>query len=197
MEVDYLFLEEDERKIFVKNNLQYLITQTQVYPKSLDTSNYNNVIVDFNFNHMISELIWIIQNGNVLNAHSYGGNEWFNFSTQSFKNGESNGTDPMIDGKFVIEGNDLTETKDSKYYKLVVPYQRHTNVPNNFIYVYSFSLHPEEYQPSGTCNFSRIDNSILQMRLSQELVKPIIQIFAVNYNILNIANGMAGIEYSN
>ena len=197
LEVDYIFLEEDERKIFTENNLQYLITQTQVYPKSLDTTDYNNVIVDFNFNHLVSELIWVIQNSNVLNTYSYGGNEWFNFSTQSYKNGNLTGNDPMINGKFLIEGNDLTEEKDSKYYKVVVPYQRHTNVPNNYIYVYSFSLHPEEYQPSGTCNFSRIDSSILQMRLSEELVKPIIQIFAVNYNILNIANGMAGIEYSN
>jgi hypothetical protein len=197
LEVDYIFLEEDERKIFVKNNLQYLITQIQVYPKSLDTTNYDNVIVDFNFNHMISELIWVIQNGNVLSSYSYGGNEWFNFSTQPYKNGDVNGLDPMIDGKFLIEGNELTETKDSKYYKIIVPYQRHTNVPNNFIYVYSFSLNPEEYQPSGTCNFSRIDSAILQMRLSEELVKPIIQLFAVNYNILNIANGMAGVEYSN
>tara|TARA_B110000483_G_scaffold235634_1_gene307455 strand:+ start:1126 stop:2391 length:1266 start_codon:yes stop_codon:yes gene_type:complete len=197
LEVDYIFLEEDERKIFVKNNLQYLITQIQVYPKSLDTTNYDNVIVDFNFNHMVSELIWVIQNGNVLSSYSYGGNEWFNFSTQPYKNGDVNGLDPMIDGKFLIEGNELTETKDSKYYKIIVPYQRHTNVPNNFIYVYSFSLNPEEYQPSGTCNFSRIDSAILQMRLSEELVKPIIQLFAVNYNILNIANGMAGVEYSN
>ena len=197
LEVDYIFLEEDERKIFVKNNLQYLITQIQVYPKSLDTTNYNNVIVDFNFNHMVSELIWVIQNGNVLSTYSYGGNEWFNFSTQSYKNGDVSGLDPMIEGKFLIEGNELTETKDSKYYKIVVPYQRHTNVPNNFIYVYSFSLNPEEYQPSGTCNFSRIDNATLQMKLSEDLVKPIIQLFAVNYNILNIANGMAGVEYSN
>ena len=197
LEVDYIFLEEDERKIFVKNNLQYLITQIQVYPKSLDTTNYNNVIVDFNFNHMVSELIWVIQNGNVLSTYSYGGNEWFNFSTQSYRNGDVSGLDPMIEGKFLIEGNELTETKDSKYYKIVVPYQRHTNVPNNFIYVYSFSLNPEEYQPSGTCNFSRIDNATLQMKLSEDLVKPIIQLFAVNYNILNIANGMAGVEYSN
>ena len=97
----------------------------------------------------------------------------------------------------MIEGNDLTEMKDSKYYKVVVPYQRHTNVPNNFIYTYSFALHPEEYQPSGTCNFSRIDNSVLQMKLSEELVNPIIQIFAINYNIFNISEGMGGIEYSN
>ncbi len=197
LEVDYIFLEEEERKIFAKKDLQYLIKQTQVFAKSLDTQNFNNQIIDFNFNHPISELIWVIQNSSVLIPYSYGGNEWFNFSTQSYKNGELNGIDPMIDGKILIEGNDLIDTKDYKYYRTVVPYQRHTNVPNNFIYIYSFSLHPEEHQPSGTCNFSRIDNSVLQMKLSEELVNPIIQIFAVNYNILNISEGMAGIEYSN
>jgi|SaaInlStandDraft_5_1057022.scaffolds.fasta_scaffold03183_2 hypothetical protein len=197
LEVDYIFLEEEERKIFAKKDLQYLIKQTQVFAKSLDTQNFNNQIIEFNFNHPVSELIWVIQNSSVLIPYSYGGNEWFNFSTQSYKNGELNGIDPMIDGKILIEGNDLIDTKDYKYYRTVVPYQRHTNVPNNFIYIYSFSLHPEEHQPSGTCNFSRIDNSVLQMKLSDELVNPIIQIFAVNYNILNISEGMAGIEYSN
>ena len=197
LEVDYIFLEEEERKIFAKKDLQYLITQVQVFAKSLDTQNFNNQIVDFNFNHPISEIIWVIQNSSVLNTYPYGGNEWFNFSSKSYKNGELNGTDPMIDGKILIEGNDLIDTKDYKYYRTVVPYQRHTNVPNNFIYIYSFSLHPEENQPSGTCNFSRIDNSVLQMNLSEDLINPIIQIFAVNYNILNISEGMAGIEYSN
>lgn len=197
LEVDYIFLEEEERKIFAKKNLQYLITQTQVFATSLDTKNFNNQSVNFNFNHSVSELIWVIQNGSVLTSYSYGGNEWFNFSTQSYKNGEINGSDPMVEGKFLIEGGDLTDIKDYKYYRTVVPYQRHTNVPNNFIYVYSFSLHPEEQQPSGTCNFSRIDNAVLQMKLSDELVNPILQLFAVNYNILNISEGMAGIEYSN
>ena len=177
LEVDYIFLEEEERKIFAKKDLQYLIKQTQVFAKSLDTQNFNNQIIEFNFNHPVSELIWVIQNSSVLIPYSYGGNEWFNFSTQSYKNGELNGIDPMIDGKILIEGNDLIDTKDYKYYRTVVPYQRHTNVPNNFIYIYSFSLHPEEHQPSGTCNFSRIDNSVLQMKLSDELVNPIIQIF--------------------
>lgn len=197
LEVDYIFLEEDERKIFSKNNLQYLLTQVQVSAKSLDTKNFSNQIIDFTFNHLVSELIWVIQNGNVLDKYSYGGNEWFNFSTESYKNGESNGTDPMLEGKILLEGNDLIDTKDYKYFRTVVPYQRHTNVPNNYIYIYSFSLKPEDYQPSGSCNFSRIDNSVLQMKLSEDLKNPIIQIFAVNYNILNISNGMAGVEYSN
>ena len=197
LEVDYIFLEEDERKIFSKNNLQYLLTQVQVSAKSLDTKNFSNQIIDFTFNHLVSELIWVIQNGNVLDKYSYGGNEWFNFSTESYKNGESNGTDPMLEGKILLEGNDLIDTKDYKYFRTVVPYQRHTNVLNNYIYIYSFSLKPEDYQPSGSCNFSRIDNSVLQMKLSEDLKNPIIQIFAVNYNILNISNGMAGVEYSN
>ena len=196
LEVDYIFLEEDERKIFTKNNLQYLITQTQVYAKSLDNNNSKEQI-DFNFNHLISEIIWVLQNSSVLNLYPYGGNEWFNFSSKSYKNGEVNGSDPMLEGKFIIEGNDLTEEKDYKYYRTVVPFQRHTSIPNNFIYAYSFSLHPEEFQPSGTCNFSRIDSSILEVKLSEDLEKPIIQIFAINYNILNISEGMGGIEYSN
>ena len=196
LEVDYIFLEEDERKIFTKNNLQYLITQTQVYAKSLDNNN-NKEQIDFNFNHLISEIIWVLQNSSVLNLYPYGGNEWFNFSSKSYKNGEVNGSDPMLEGKFIIEGNDLTEEKDYKYYRTVVPFQRHTSIPNNFIYAYSFSLHPEEFQPSGTCNFSRIDSSILEVKLSEDLEKPIIQIFATNYNILNISEGMGGVEYSN
>lgn len=196
LEVDYIFLEEDERKIFTKNNLQYLITQTQVFAKSLDNNN-NKEQIDFNFNHLISEIIWVLQNSSVLNLYPYGGNEWFNFSSKSYKNGEVNGSDPMLEGKFIIEGNDLTEEKDYKYYRTVVPFQRHTSIPNNFIYAYSFSLHPEEFQPSGTCNFSRIDSSILEVKLSEDLEKPIIQIFATNYNILNISEGMGGVEYSN
>ena len=196
LEVDYIFLEEDERKIFSKNNLQYLITQIQVSPRSLD-NNYLDQQIDFSFNHLVTELIWVIQNGNLLKLRPYGGNEWFNFSTKAYENGRMVGSDPMIESKFVIEGQDLTEYKENKYYKTVVPYQRHTNTPNNFIYVYSFSLHPEEYQPSGSINFSRIDNSVLDLKLNSEIENPIIQLFAVNYNILNISEGMAGVEYSN
>ena len=200
LEVDYIFLEENERKIFTKNNLQYLVEQLQVYATSLEPKNgdiQGSQIVNFTFNHPVKELIWVIQNTNVLTTYPYGGNEWFNFSTQSFKNGQLNGSDPMTSGKFVLEGQDLTDEKPYKYYRTIVPYQRHTNVPNNYIYIYSFALQPEEYQPSGTCNFSRIDNQELHMTISTELEIPIIQLFAINVNILNIAEGMAGIEYSN
>ena len=210
-DIDYIFLEDDERKIFAKNNHQYLIEQLQVYATSLTSNGLRqdptdpnkmtripdlnqNILLDFN--HPVKELYWVIQNSTVLSVYPYGGNEWYNFSTESYKNGKVNGTDPMIRGKLIFEGQELFDTKDAKFFRTVVPYQRHTNVPNNFIYVYSFSLNPEEFQPSGACNFSRIDSQMLYLEISDQLIDPIITIFASNYNILNIAGGMTGLEYS-
>ena len=212
LDVDYIFLEDEERRFFARNNHQYLIEQVQVFATSLTTNglrqdptdpNKMTRIPDLNqnillsFNHPVKELFWVIQNSNVLSIYPYGGNEWFNFSTQSYKNGVANGTDPMNKGKLIFEGQDLFDVKPSKYFRTVVPFQRHTNVPNNYIYCYSFSFHPEEFQPSGTCNFSRIDNQVLYMEISDQLIDPIITVFALNQNILNIAGGMAGVEYSN
>jgi len=211
MDIDYIFLEDDERKIFAKNNHQYLIEQLQVYATSLTSNGLRqdptdpnkmtripdlNQNVLLNFNHPVKELYWVIQNSTVLSVYPFGGNEWYNFSTQSYKNGKVNGTDPMLKGKLIFEGQELFNTKDAKFFRTVVPYQRHTNVPNNFIYLYSFSLNPEEFQPSGSCNFSRIDSQMLYLEISDQLIDPIITIFATNYNILNISGGMAGIEYS-
>ena len=211
LDIDYIFLEDDERKVFAKNNHQYLIEQLQVYATSLTSNGLRqdptdpnkmtripdlnqNILLDFN--HPVKELYWVIQNSTVLSVYPYGGNEWYNFSTESYKNGKINGTDPMLRGKLIFEGQELFDTKDAKFFRTVVPYQRHTNVPNNFIYLYSFSLNPEEFQPSGACNFSRIDSQMLYLEISDQLIDPIITIFASNYNILNISGGLCGIEYS-
>ena len=212
LDIDYIFLEDEERKIFAKNNHQYLIEQVQVYATSLTSNGLRqdptdpnkmtripdltqNILLDFN--HPVKELLWVIQNTTVLSSYPYGGNEWFNFSTQSYKNGKVNGTDPMLKAKILFEGQELFDTKDAIYFRTVVPYQRHTNVPNNFIYMYSFSTNPEEFQPSGSCNFSRIDNQQLYFEISDQLIQPIITVFAVNYNILNVASGLCGLEYIN
>jgi len=212
LDVDYIFLEDDERKIFAKNNHQYLIEQLQVYATSLTSNGLRqdptnptkmeripdlNQNIALNFNHPVKELFWVIQNTSVLSVYPYGGNEWFNFSTQSYKNGKINGTDTMIKGKILFEGQELFDTKDYKYFRTVVPFQRHTNVPNNYIYLYSFCTAPEEFQPSGSCNFSRIDSQVLYLEISDQLIDPIITVFATNYNIINIAGGMVGVEYSN
>jgi len=84
---------------------------------------------------------------------------------------------------------------------LVQPYQHHTNVPATGINVYSFALKPEEHQPSGTCNFSRIDNATLQLTLTAATTASSatgkVRVYAVNYNVLRIMSGMGGLAYSN
>jgi len=87
--------------------------------------------------------------------------------------------------------------REAKYFREVQPYKRHTNVPDNFIYVYSFALKPEEHQPTGTCNFSRLDNVQLNVKIVEGLSEPEINIFAPNYNIFVIQDGLAGLKYGN
>ena len=103
----------------------------------------------------------------------------------------------MHEATLYIEGRERFEKRDGKYFNVVQPYQRHRNVPPDFIYNYSFSIYPEEVKPSGTCNFSRIDNCHFVFKLNNQLINPHFTIFARNYNILTIKAGMAGIRYNN
>jgi hypothetical protein len=72
----------------------------------------------------------------------------------------------------------------------------HSGTPYPGIYVYSFALQPEEHQPTGTCNFSRIDNAQVSLNM-KALTTPLQKMFAVNYNILRIQSGMGGLSFSN
>jgi hypothetical protein len=88
------------------------------------------------------------------------------------------------------------------YFNYVQPYQHHTNIPSNRgINVYSFALKPEEHQPSGTLNMSRIDTAVLSMETQSGYLtgqqNGTINIYAVNYNVLRIMSGMGGLAYSN
>jgi hypothetical protein len=89
------------------------------------------------------------------------------------------------------------EEKAADYFRLVVPYQRYTRIPSNFIYAHSFSINPSDnIQPSGHLNFSQIDSVVLSLKFADEIPSGNILIYARNYNILNIKEGMAGLLYS-
>ena len=104
--------------------------------------------------------------------------------------------------KLLLNGHDRFSERKGTYFNLVQPYQHHTNIPvSPGINVYSFALKPEEHQPSGTCNFSRIDNATLLLSVhpdisSSNLIKKL-RVYAVNYNVLRIMSGMGGLAYSN
>jgi hypothetical protein len=104
------------------------------------------------------------------------------------------GENPVVTAKLQLNGQDRFSEREGTYFDLVQPYQHHTRNPDTGINVYSFSLRPEEHQPSGTCNFSRIDNATLQMVLSNATVEGTktakVRVYATNYNVLRIMSGI-------
>ena len=111
-----------------------------------------------------------------------------------------------------LNGHDRFSERDGNYFNYVQPYQHHSNTPTDGLNLYSFSLNPEDHQPSGTCNMSRIDNATLNLqfggvvnsggnpidfKLNYLADDSIISIFATNYNVLRIMSGMGGLAYSN
>ena len=111
------------------------------------------------------------------------------------------GQNPVVVAKLQLNGQDRFSEREGTYFDLVQPYQHHTRTPDTGINVYSFALKPEEHQPSGSCNFSRIDNATLQLVLSNATVAGTntakVRVYATNYNVLRVMSGMGGLAYSN
>jgi hypothetical protein len=111
------------------------------------------------------------------------------------------GLNPVVTAKLQLNGQDRFSEREGSYFSWVQPFQAHTRNPDEGINVYSFALRPEEHQPSGTCNFSRIDNATLQLVLSNATVEGTktakVRVYATNYNVLRIMSGMGGLAYSN
>jgi len=108
----------------------------------------------------------------------------------------NNGADLLDNAKLQLNGQDRFAQRDAAYFNLVQPYQHHTTIPSTGVYVYSFSLNPEQHQPSGSVNMSRIDNSTLVLNLTSAVACEL-SVYAVNYNVLRIMAGMGGLAYSN
>lgn len=203
--VDYVYLDTDERRRFAQVSHEYLIEQLQYTGEETLTGTQEKVRL--NFNHPCKELIWVVR----LQA-AEDQCQWSNF-TMGTVPGATNGTgayvgaDPLVTAKLQLNGHDRFATRGARYFNLVQPYQHHTNIPNTGIYVYSFALKPEEHQPSGTCNMSRIDNATFQMTFQAAIFNGTGQpqgqrtanllMFACNYNVLRIMSGMGGLAYSN
>tara|TARA_A100001015_G_scaffold305245_1_gene397669 strand:- start:424 stop:1665 length:1242 start_codon:yes stop_codon:yes gene_type:complete len=186
--VDYIYLDTDERRRFAQVSHEYLITQLQFTgEEGFDSSNNR---IRLNLNHPVKELVWVFNENSTLTTT----NDMFNFASRKQ-------TDVIKTGILQLNGHDRFYAREAAYFRLVQPYQHHTCVPKKPVYVYSFGLKPEDIQPSGTCNFSRIDNATLQFTMSDDTDvagdKYKIKVFAVNYNVLRIMSGMGGMAYSN
>jgi Large eukaryotic DNA virus major capsid protein/Major capsid protein N-terminus len=195
--VDYIFLDTDERRRFAQLSHEYLIEQLQFTGSdAIDLSANDNMrSVRMNFNHPCKELIWTIKS---TDSTVY----WNNFSTakgsvSTWGNDHLDSLNPVQNAKIMLNGNDRFATRGGEYFSLVQPYQHHEFTPDKFhegINVYSFAIKPEEHQPSGTLNMSRIDTAVLSI---SSAIKGNISVYAVNYNVLRILSGMGGLAYSN
>ena len=182
--VNYLYLDTDERRRFAQVSHEYLIEQVQ----HTGVETVANGKITMNFNHPVKCLVW-----------------------------KSN--KPLTNAKIQLNGHDRAAVQDGSYYRWVQPYESglgQSNVlvvddagvrswgdvnttplqQNCYVYLYSFALKPAEHQPSGTCNFSRIDNAVLNLNHGTGNDSEV-HLHAVNYNVLRVMSGMGGLAYSN
>jgi len=188
---DYIYLDTDERRRFAQVSHEYLIEQVQEQSLTAGTTS-----VDLNFNHPVKELLFTAGTG----------------SSGSITGTELSAIDATESNSYGLKlnGHDRMAVRPLTYFTRTQVWQHHTSGGlnssalrvtlktgfNDSIGVYSFALKPEEHQPSGTCNFSRIDNAQFVNSDGGTIVANAL-IFAVNYNVLRIMSGMGGLAYSN
>ena len=182
--IDYIYLDSDERKKFAQSSHEYLIEQLQF--TGIEVGNIGINKFALSFNHPCKEIIWIVKK-----SGDNSSNKFINFTNN---NNIELGKNPVNSALLKLNGHDRFSEQSGKYFQNV-QILKHASTPEYpGINVYSFALNPEDHQPSGTCNFSRIDNATLSMDLN---VNGNVYIFAKSYNVLRIMSGMGGLAYSN
>jgi hypothetical protein len=188
LECNYVFLDTQERTYFAQHSLDYLIERVQRIPfYGVNTFN----ALDLTLQHPVKEIIWVIKRNDTKDT-----NKWFDFGDST---DEGKKVEVLKKAKITFNGLDRFEAKDPQYFNVIQPYQHHTVVPKEGVYVYSFSLFPEKFQPSGACNMSRIKNIQLHLELASPLrddYKYDVFVYVTSYNFLRIASGMAGIAFA-
>tara|TARA_B110000261_G_scaffold163282_1_gene208958 strand:- start:73 stop:1431 length:1359 start_codon:yes stop_codon:yes gene_type:complete len=219
--VDYIYLDTDERRRFAQVSHEYLIEQVQFTGDESIEANTGNANIDLNFNHPVKSMHWVIQDTKFREVKTVdkindssgrdGGNQKLRYSSLASLN---DANDTFKTAKLQLNGHDRFVERDADYFRIVQPFQHLQAKNSKYIYTYSFGLKPFEHQPSGTCNFSRVDAAKLSLTFDTstdstntkddtstytgQIPNDVnIKIFGVNYNVLRIMSGMGGLAYSN
>lgn len=189
---DYIFLDTDERRKFASVQHEYLIEQLQISPPISVPKGQASVNLPLFFNHACKEFVWVVQQERMERAH-----EWFNYSNLNECDTTGILDDQMASAIIRLDGYDRFFRRNARYFRLTQPYQYHTNVPDNYIYLYSFSLKPEDEQPSGSLNASKIDDIQLSIAFNPTLLTEarIVHVWATNYNVFRIVGGLGGLAF--
>ena len=188
--INYIYLDNDERKRFVKSNHEYLIDFIQFEGEK--TIYNNHIKLKLGYNHPCKELIWVSQYVNIKNGNL---NDLFNY-TNSIENGES----LIKRTKILLNGQVRVTDKNFFFYNYLQPIKTHTNSPSNGINIYPFCINPEDSQPSGSCNFSKMDDIVLEFSVSKDVDynhPAIVRVYNNAYNVFRIIDGLSGLAFSN
>jgi hypothetical protein len=190
------------------NSLEEVLNNLMVQSSSLTMEDLSNDVVD------VKALLGSVSSHatNLLNLAAVNVVDYFNYG--NMVDGSDN---PCFNGKLQLNGHDRFQDRDGNYFNYVQPFQHFSNTPADGVNVYSFALKPEDHQPTGSCNFSRIDNATLLVDVGKhnrafangDTFKnrhglpgagnggSLLNIYTVNYNVLRVMSGMAGTAYSN
>ena len=198
---DYIYLDTDERRRFAQVSHEYLIEQLQ-YQSEAAASTFT-----LNFNHPVKELIWAGQRADSASANGGYANpmdlQLHAEAADSAKDAIKLADSTAVTATLKLNGHERFAPRQDNYFTRCQPWQYHSHPGGgnkaDAIHVYSFALKPEEHQPSGTCNFSRIDNAqlVYSSKVCGGTASEGLHIYAVNYNVLRIMSGMGGLAYSN
>jgi len=213
---EYVYLDVEERRMFVSTSHEYLIEQVQHTPPYSLTSQQNTATISVEFNHPMKEFMFVVQRDEMINR-----NEWFNYSNRAIdepipayvatymnSNAPAGRMDMIDSAKLQLDGYDRFMARIPQYFRLEQPYDHHTTTPvQSFIYNYCFALRPEDIQPTGTMNASRIDSIVWQIQMNPILTNPQIPawqqrgnchivVYGHNYNVFRVINGFGGLLFT-
>lgn len=180
IEATFVFLDNAERNVFAKSSLDYLIEQHQRFVKE-DAS--GSVMIDLILQNPVKEIVFVLRT-NISSQK----NEWTNFMG-------ANRVHLIESAKLLFNGQERIEEKPVEYYSFIEPWQYHSGSPPDGVYVISFSLQPEAFQPSGACNMSRVNKVQLHLVLRENYVCDIL-VYTTNYNFFRVIGGMGGIAFA-
>ena len=193
--VNYIYLDSEERIKFSKSSHEYLFQQVNYIPETVINS--QNITYNIGINHPTTLLVWVSQLSYNQNPNVC---DFFNYTDNYIFDKKYIGKNLINQTTIQLNGHELISFRDATYFNWIQPYQLFTCSPVEGINIYSFCLFPEQIQPSGSCNMSKIDN--IQIRISFQPVVNFqssarLRCYSLNYNILRIANGLCGIAFSN
>jgi Major capsid protein N-terminus/Large eukaryotic DNA virus major capsid protein len=193
---EYVYLDDDERIRFSQARHEYLIEQLSY--DGIKSVNGLTQSFKIGFTQPCKELVWVTQLTLALQNNN---NDNFNYTDSLIRdiNGNTVGNNIILQETILFNGLPRISLRDSQYFSLIQPYQNHTHAPSTGINVYSFGIHPEKHQPSGTANFSAIDDITLQIIVESLITfsnTAQLRTYGWVYNVLRIANGVSGLVFS-